>query len=543
VSSLIDRLRGTGLRGRLIAGVGFAAIVAAIVVAVLMLAGDGSGPDSGSASGAGSTTTTSADPQDSVEVDDDADPLPTDTPAAVTEFGGVLEPTTATTLPPTSSAFEPAAITPFEESDEAAFVAPSPVEVPEQSTGIGGFTSNAVGCESDCITSAIITPQLLTADVGFALATNVATRTTVWMSTLPIALVGDAPTIPGADPIAVHQTASTTWSTTLGPLSFSTTYHVIVKVTDLYGNSRYAVTDYATVESPTPGQLVGNGGGCYYQCIVSGTVLPTDSYDTVLLAVTTSVRVDFDIAISQSEPGFVGTSPFLPHDEPFIVEQDSGTAIGGSVTGLEEDTTYHVVVTATDQNGFTAHAVGEFHTAKLPPRVPPKPTWVLIRLERVMIDEDGDATGRGEIKLVWGIPDSPYTGVRDYDKIDSGDTIVLPDIGGTWLPFLPGEQLPHLAVNATEQDRRHSNCAGGLGDAVATASFEDFNCGRKTTVAITGPHSLDWLDSLQPCSSFFPVAFGEDRACLVINSGNMDDDWVVFRAIISFTTWVEPDDA
>jgi len=523
-------------------GVGVLAIAAAIVVMVVVLTAEDEIPETAT----GPTTTTTAPSPTTTEppeVDDDGDPLPTDTPAAVTEFGGVLEPTTATTLPPTSPAFESAEITPFEESDEAAFIAPSPVEVPEQSTGIGGFTSNAVGCESDCLTSAIITPHLLTADVGFAVTTNVATRTTVWMSTLPIALVGDAPTIPGADPLAVHQTASTTWSTTLGPLSFSTTYHVIVKVTDLYGNSRYAVTDYTTVDSPTPGQLVGNGGGCYYQCIVSGTVLPTESYDTVLLAVTTSVPVDFDIAISQSEPGYVGSSPFLPHDEPFVVEQDSGTAIGGSVTGLEEDTTYHVVVTVTDQNGFTAHAVGEFHTAALPPRVPPKPTWVLIRLERVMIDEDGDATGQGEIKLVWGIPDSPYTGVRDYDKIGSGDTIVLPDVGGTWLPFLPGEQLPYVAVNATEQDRRHSNCAGGLGDSVATASFEDFNCGRKTTVAVTGPHSLDWLDSLQPCSSYFSVAFGEDRPCVVLNSGNMADDWVIFRAIISFTTYVEPDDA
>lgn len=512
----------------LFGGLGVAVIAASSVAVLVAQADDRSAP------GSAASTTSSGTTADTVaEVDDDALPIPYLSAAgAITEEGAVTERRGAAATDE-DPGWESAELDPHEDAGDEFFEPDDPVAVPALAV-IGDLTSNAVGCESNCIIRALLHPKLLVADVGLEVETNVAATITVWITKNPVEITDGVPTFPGVLPIASSPGPQEQWSTDLGPLEFDTTYYVIVRATDLYDNSRYAVTDFTTIGPPSPGQLVGNGGGCYYQCIVSGSVMPTDSYDTVLLVVTTSVPADFDIAVSTQEPGFVGDSPILPHDEPFIVEQDSGTAIGGSITGLSADTTYHVVVKATDANGFTAHAIGEFHTST-PPRVPAGPTEVFIRLERVTITEDGDPVGAGEILISWGLANGDYFAYRDFDRTVSGDTVVLPPDTGTWVSVPADGDLPNFAVNTIELDYTPYICTTGYA-SLDLFPDEDIGCGTRSNFAATGVLPLTWLNEMVACSSLFNVPFGQDRRCLVVESQNLGNAWPAFTAIVSFDT-------
>lgn len=522
---LWGRLAGRGW----IVGVTVGVTAVVVAAAVILSSGDDAVDSSTTA---GSPTSQAADAPDDA-TDDDQSVLAD--AGQVVQYGGGTPPAPGQPAP-VAPGFAPATIQSVAQTNEAD--PPAPLPIPELAGPVGGLTSNAVGCAADCIVSALIQSQDHQAEVGFTITTNVAATTTVWMSQGQIVFIGTTPTIPGADPIAGSGTPRTTWATELGPLSYATTYHVIVEVEDQYGNSRFAVTQYRTIDDPlVVGDEAGSVGGCAIGCIASGTVFPTESYDTVRLVVTTSVPVSFSIAVSPQEPGYVGESPILPADETFEVEQDSGTAIGGQVVGLQPDTTYHVVVKATDQNGYTDHAVGQFHTAPLPPRVPPAPTHVLVSFERVTIVEDGDPVGRGEIRVAWGFGDGSYTAVRLTERVDSGSTITFPDDSGVWIPVWPGGSFPDIIVNVTEEDRG-GNCAAGTGVILHDDDWEDPNCAIRTVVGVAPAIPLSFLDSMTRCSDFFPVAFGEDRPCLEISSSQiLGNTWPAFRAIVSFTVW------
>jgi hypothetical protein len=464
---------------------------------------------------------------------------------AVTQFGGVNQrpshPAPAAQPPAPASSWEPIALTGVEgpAPDMSAIQLP-PVDVPSlDSTGpIGQFSSNAFGCLSRCIASAVLQPSAMTTDLGFTLHASVAVQTHVWVLPAGPFVVNGVPTHVGKPPTASSPGATGEWSTTLGSLEPSTTYRIVAGAVDQQGNPEYATTQITT--SGVPDQLVGNGGPCHFQCITAGTVIPGAHYGTVDLEVHANADVTFHAAASPQEPGTIDGKPFLPDDVSMASVTTSARSVRYRVVGLEADTTYHVVVTALDGEGNVAHAMGEFRTdpaPPLPPPPPPIPTDVFISFERIHIHGDGDqsSVNKGEIRFQWavgGTSNPIYRGVRDRAKIDTGATVTLPEGSGTWVSVPVGGSFPRILVQAEEDDYSNGMCTTGFG--LQLYPKWDEACDVTVNVAMSQEWGLGWLDHMQPCTDFGLTGWKGEGLCTVLPSGHINDDFVDFDALVSF---------
>ena len=455
--------------------------------------------------------------------------------AQVAQRGASLQrPALPAPAPVVSATWEPVALQ-LVEGAAPPPATPEPVAVPPYNGAAGDFTSNAPGCKSNCITSALLRKHAFDADLDFEITTNVDTRVHIWIADRAPTLIGGVPVFPGVAPQSSPGLAKS-WQTTLNGLAYDTTYYVIVRAFDAYGGQKYAATSITTRSVPGPGELVGNGGGCYYQCITAAQAHATDNYSVVDFTIATKVAATLDVAISTQSPGTIGGKPVLPKDETFGFLPANGPVAHGRATGLEADTTYNVVVRATDNNGFTAHAVGQFKTSPLPPRVP-SPSDVLIVFEKVTITADGDINpgNRGDIKLQWGLADGSYFGSRSEDTLDVGDVVTLPNGSGRWVRVEPGAAMPRIVVNATEDDHvvmeAHDDCRLlGIGLVMWTINNED--CGTTTNVALLD-REVAWINTLPTCAQY-GMTTRPDHRCYELRSADMGNDYAEFKMLVSF---------
>jgi hypothetical protein len=444
----------------------------------------------------------------------------------------------------TAPSWQEAHLAPFE---SPAPPDPDPVAVPPyDADGPGGLVSNAYGCLSDCIVHALLIPQTFHTDLGVDVETNVPAASYVWATTTQPAIQGGVPVMT-TWPTIYNQHESKEWTSTLTGLAFATTYHIVVMVVDDHGNETWAMTTYTTVDAPGPGQLVGNGDGCYYQCITDAILYPGETFDTVDMVLVASLDVDFDVAVSTSAPGTIAGKPFLPEDEPFAIVQDGGNDVRGRVTGLQPDTVYNVVVRATDGDGFTAHAVGQFRTDPAPA---PVPTDVKITWERIHVADDGDpgAWGQGEIGFAWGLgPENAHWrtyGNRYEEKIDDGTSIVLGGPNHAWASVLPGESLPTVVVNARERDSNGvlhlpEPCVNFFPTHLEPVPKYNSSCLDRTNVARYDVPTLETIRQLPPCRIYGLTGDQEEDRCVVIESPTVNENYAQIDVLVSFHI-VEP---
>lgn len=420
-----------------------------------------------------------------------------------------------------------------------------PVDVSPLPVGGGGIVGNLFGCEASCIVHATLQPAPFSPDLAFDLETNVNTTAALWISEDQPVVDGGLPVVAGW-PDLFRPGWVRSWETTI-ELEYDSTFWITLRVEDTQGNVRWAITDHATGASPTPEQLAANGDGCYFQCIDFGKVEYTDSYDTVVLVIGTDVPshedVTFDVAVSTVQPTWSGGVPQLASQLPFVIDQDGGNDVRGHVSGLAAGTTYHVLVKAIDEDGFAAHAVGQFTTDSEPP------TDVRVTWERFFVHYDGDAGawGRGEIAWAWGMADepglpnwgTPYRtyGARNQDKIGDGTSIVLGQNTHHWVSVPAGEAVPTVAVNAHENDthgnHEYDHCIEYRQVTLGWQHYQD-SCMTRTNVALAEGLTVADIGALPKCWQFdVPDARGEDR-CLVIESLDANDQHASFDALISF---------
>jgi hypothetical protein len=419
------------------------------------------------------------------------------------------------------------------------------VPVPPFPTALGGLVGNAFGCQANCIVHATMQPLLLSPDVTFDLATNVDVTASIWISEAQPVIDGGYPVVQGWPDHFVPGWVRE-WQTTID-FEYETTYWITLRVEDTQGNLKWALTDYSTGAPPTKDQLAANGDGCYFQCIDLGKVEFTDSFDTVVLVIGTDVPdtedVVFDVAVSTNAPSWSGDTPTMGSQFPFIVDQDGGNDVRGHVSGLSPETTYHVVVKAIDEDGYMAHAVGQFATDPAPP------TDVRVTWERFYVHYDGDAGawGRGEIAWAWGMNDqpglanwgTPYRtyGARNQDKIGDGTSIVLGQNTHHWVSVEAGATVPTVAVNAHENDthgnHEHDNCIEYRQVTLGWQHYQD-SCMTRSNVALAEGLTVADIAALPKCWQFdVPDVRGEDR-CLVIESLPANDQHARFDALLSF---------
>lgn len=124
----------------------------------------------------------------------------------------------------------------------------TPVELPGDIASPDG----PAGCTAQCITTALVTPQAGTLDMSLHVETHTSAIIDVWVSTDAADLSGDAPTFGDDVPKAATTDGLdvTTWDATLDDLLADTTYHIIVRGTDLMGGRSYQVGTFHTADGP-----------------------------------------------------------------------------------------------------------------------------------------------------------------------------------------------------------------------------------------------------------------------------------------------------
>ncbi|MFK8024487.1 MAG: hypothetical protein AB8G26_11050 [Ilumatobacter sp.] len=395
----------------------------------------------------------------------------------------------------------------------------------------GGLVGNATGCQLSCITSAQLHQAQFESAMTFELETTVPVTAFVWVSSNQPVIDGGYPVM-NTWPDHANPHRSQTWETHINGLQFASTYHLTLLVVDEDGHERWAMTSF---ELEGVGGLAGNGSGCYYQCIEHGSIIGTPGHDTADFVVSTSVDADIDVVVSTSAPVIVGGTPTLGADRPVAIDVQNSTTIRGTATALAADTTYHVLASATDADGFTAHATGTFHTDHAPHQV-------LITFAHIDVIGDGDPgnVDRGEIAFEWGLLDGSYRGGRSEEKIASDTRVYLPDGSGRWVTVPHDGLLPSLAVNAIEHDWQdyvaHDpyRCNQRGAEPLRTRIDIDTDCNTHLSAATLSPQPVTWIDSLPSCAVFGYTDFRKHHRCARIESPPLTDEFVTFAAVVTF---------
>jgi hypothetical protein len=452
---------------------------------------------------------------DEVEPDDALEATPGPDAGSVITIDGTTTPPVRTPAPSSELAL----------LDETAPPSPS---TPLQLQGApGGLTSNAFGCQSNCLTHALLTPSNEGPFAYLDVETKVSTVGSLWVLDEPTFTISGVPVVP-AQPTVTSGNATTSWTTAI-QLDYGQEYHMVLKVEDTQHNAKWAM---GTWTLPEP-------GSCYSQCITMAKVEHTDDHGRVDLVVTTSAPaaedIDFQVAVSSQAPGVMGAYPILPADEPFVVDQDGANDIRGHVAGLEADTDYHVLVRATDQEGFTSYALGQFTTGA------EDPTDVKIGFERIYVHHDGDAGawGQGELSFAWGRQQDGLTptvfGARSEDKIGDGTSVSLGD-ANYWVSVYEGGTIS-LEVDAHENDT-HGNVSYDHCWKIRRMLFGhqnyDETCMTRTNIALSGPMTLADIAALPTCDYYGLNGDEADDRCLKLQSMAANDKHALFDAIVSF---------
>ena len=200
-----------------------------------------------------------------------------------------------------------------------------------------------------------------------------------------------------------------------------------------------------------------------------------------------------------------------------------------TIDGLEGDTTYHVVVRATDVNGGVSFQAGTFHTADEPTHD------VRITFHRISVSYDGDASpgNRGELSFAWDVGQQ-NVGSRAEAKVSDGDVIWIGDANDEWIVNDVAGFLPVVSVGAFERDADGivEFCALGVG-VPDDFGFLD-HCDSHWNVAKSGLFGVEDLDGLLRCSQLAVFDGYEDEACLQISTVHQGAEYPSFVAVVSF---------
>ncbi len=405
------------------------------------------------------------------------------------------------------------------------FPAPGGFQV-TPSSGLGGLSSNFSGCAVQCVEHAILTPNLQTPNLGLEVQMKVPARIDI---TLTNEDTGDTRSFTSG-------TFKTQWTTTLSPLDAATPYHLRFEAFDQQNQKQVYTHEFVTTTPlDLPDQIAGNEAGCGLQCVTVGDVETTDRFDVVEVHVETNTPAVLRAYVSTSAPGWVGDAPLMPAESEVAVPAGLATDWTFAVDGLAADTTYHVVVKATDADDQTAFALGEFHTDDEPP------ADVRVTFQQVFVQWDGDphwgGLDRGELSFAWGF-DGQAIGTRAEEKMDGGTYFDLTSHNEQWFAIdRDGGTLPNVMVRGSERDWDADFgefCATGNGIPSAPIHLDD--CDTKTNVAQTGNLTLADIEALPYCTSIGFEGAGIHDRCAQVFTPDMGDDYAKFEVIVSF--WI-----
>jgi hypothetical protein len=322
----------------------------------------------------------------------------------------------------------------------------------------------------------------------------------------------------------------TSWTTGIDGLTADTSYHIVVRAVDANGNRSYRQgTFHTSTPVDQPGDLadLGEGAACWVQCITEAVVDPDSLTAALHVETHTSAMIDAWVSIHAPTEGPGGIPVLVGAPLAATTDGLDLTSWDATISGLQPDTTYHIVVRASDLYGGRSYRAGTFHTDA--------GDRYLLRFEQIHVQGDGDDGGsnRGELSFRWGTG-TIVTGARGEDKIASDTTIHIgdePDL----LVVDDGGYLPEVRLAGAERDADGISefCAAGTGLAVEPGYVAD--CDLKINVASADPISFASLGDRLRCSHY-GIAERADSACYILESvEGLGGDYASFWVVVSVT--------
>ena len=378
------------------------------------------------------------------------------------------------------------------------------------------------GCKAGCITTVWIEGNQLHTSVELNVGTNVPADIDVRVSTqAPVPNQAGDPWMPGVSPVLSTNGWSDELVGTIGGLDASTTYFLLVTATDDNGTSTFAES-FTTVDPVDhPDGFAGNdpNPGCSAGCITHA-VIDHVEYDSAHLTMATSMPATMEAFIGTTPVDQSGAVPTIADPTLLFHTPEPWTGWELNIASLEDDTTYHVLLRATDGNGKPDYQVGSFTTPPAPERE------VIISVGRIDIKDNGDLIGRGEIRFGFAY-DGSLIGTRSEQKLKEGATIWPDAYNFVVVDLAPDEFASSLAVWAGERD------VSPLGFCEAPVVGLECN-GMNWNLARTGPVTLADIAEMPLCANYgFTGAAADDHCQAISDPGGIGDE-VRFDAVIRY---------
>ncbi len=393
--------------------------------------------------------------------------------------------------------------------------------------GNGSFSAGeeAGGCANSCITMAWLTPNANTPNLGFEVKTNTPAKIRVW--------VGTGPQNGAGTPMASSAPGTTHWTTVLKPLQPATQYHLLLKATDGNGKTDSRSTTFTTVTPlDNPDDLAPVDPKCLAQCISKAVVSPGGDFSVRHLEVASKTPARFQVRVSTESPTDHDGHPGFDHADVIALSGlEYHQQWSTDLQPLAGDTTYHIIVQATDTDGHTAYQVGSFHTA-------PEPTHdVVITFHKVTVTYDGDSSwhNRGELSFAWGVGDTTI-GTRAESKMSDGDSFGFDPWKSVYAAtgLHDDDFLPTVYVSGSERDPDGKSEFCAMGTGVAHDWGHNDTCDAKWNVASSGIVSVASIDSLTRCSEFGLDGPAGDEGCVLLETVDHGDDYARFQVVVSY---------
>lgn len=385
---------------------------------------------------------------------------------------------------------------------------------------------DAGGCANQCITKALLQPNMSTPNVSLDIATNTPAKIRVWVSKNAPNVANNVPSFPGNPaPMATSAANVKSYLAKLAPLSAATKYHVIVKATDANDKSSYRTGSFTTIDPVKPGNLAEPGGpsGCATQCITTALVSAGGDHTVKHLKVVTHTAARMQVRASTAAPKYTNGAPGFEKSDVWV---NSGleykTSWDTDLTGLAGSTKYHVIVQATDNKDRTSYRVGQFQT----PAPPMKK--VSYAPAAVHIVYDGDkGINRGEVSFAF-IVDGQLVSTRGEHKQSDGDTIHYGKTAHVVAGVVDMVPTAYLVGFERDADGLVEFCSMGPDQ---TTPGHDGSCDLQWNVADTGLTSLAALEGLPSCTSLGAAEQWAGDRCMSLTS--TDAGGVRFTALVA----------
>lgn len=378
------------------------------------------------------------------------------------------------------------------------------------------------GCKAGCITSAWIEGNQLNTSVELNVGTNVDAVIDAFVSTqAPVPnQVGD-PSMPGLSPALSSEQPTTALNGTLTGLQEHTHYYLLVRAVDGNGTSTF-VGEFTTVEPlEHPDQFGGNdpNPGCSTGCITHA-VVGAVAVESAHLTVATSMPATIEAWLSTSPIDQSGQTPTVADPTHHFTTPADWTNWELAMNDLADETTYHVLVRATDEHGKRDHQVGRFTTLEAPP-VP-----VRVSVDRIDVSDSGDVIGRGEVRFAFAY-DGHLVGSISEQKLK--DSATLRPTDHNFITTALGKD-DRLASFTTWGGERDVSLAGFCESPIPGVACH----GIDWTAAFGGQHTLAEIHELPTCGEYGFDGDAADDRCERISGYEGIGDYVHFEVIVRY---------